>query len=51
MDINEYDDDYGDDDYPCDNCSCADNCDSWDANTCSTLNNYYGIDDYDPWDI
>ena len=54
MNDNEYDkenDDYIDSDYPCNNCSSADTCDGWEAQVCPTLNNYYGIEDYDPWDI
>jgi hypothetical protein len=47
----EYEDNFEDDDYPCTNCSMADNCDGWEAHVCPTLNYYYGIDDYDPWDI
>ena len=43
--------DYYDDDYPCDTCGWADECDGWDASVCPMLNDYLGIDDYDPWDI
>lgn len=45
------DEDYYDDDYPCDNCGWKDGCDGWEAQVCPELNGYYGIDDYDPWDI
>lgn len=45
-----YYDDY-DSDYPCDNCAMADECDGWEAQVCSLLNYYFGIDDYDPYDI
>ena len=54
MDSNEYDEDYDeyeDDNYPCDNCSLYKTCDYWDAKACSTLNDYCGIEDYDPWDV
>lgn len=44
-------DDYDFDDYPCDNCPFNDTCDYWDSKACSMLNDYYGIDYYDPWDI
>jgi hypothetical protein len=49
--VMEEDDDYDDNDYPCIRCSWSDNCDGWEAQVCPTLNDYYGIDDYDPWDI
>lgn len=29
------------DDYPCDNCGSADNCDGWEAQFCCTLCCYY----------
>lgn len=38
-------------DYTCCDCSWKDNCDGWEAQVCPTLNDYYGISDYDPWDI
>lgn len=38
-------------DYPCDNCPDAEWCDGWEASVYPTLNEYYGIDDYDPWDL
>lgn len=43
-----------DDDYPCNNCPSADNCDSWEAQFCCTLCHYYNdehCDDCDPMDI
>lgn len=40
--------DYYDDDYPCDTCGWADECDGWEASVCPMLNDYLGIDDYDP---
>ena len=46
-----FDDDYFDDDYPCDSCSWKDECDVWEAQACSILNVYLGIDDYDPHDV
>ena len=49
-DYDDYDD-YYDDDYPCDDCCWSDECDGWDASVCPTLNDYLGIDDYDPWDV
>lgn len=38
-------------DYPCCDCSMKYNCDGLEAQVCPTLNEYYGIADYDPWDI
>lgn len=54
--FNDYDDynyDYDscESEYPCDTCPFADTCDGWEAQACSTLNEYYGITDYDPWDV
>lgn len=45
------DEDYYDDDYPCDNCGWQEECDGWDAAGCPTLNDYFGIEEYDPWDV
>lgn len=47
----DYEDDYYDDDYPCDSCGMSEHCDGWDASVCSLLNNYLGINDYDPYDV
>lgn len=43
--------DYYDDDCPCDNCGRKDECDEWEARVCPILNDYLGIEDYDPLDL
>lgn len=46
--------DYIDEDYPCDTCPSADDCDGWEAQFCCRLCLYHGgrdCDDCDPMDI
>lgn len=50
------DEEYLDDDYPCNNCSMSDYCDGWEAQFCCTLCHYIcgddtPCDDCDPMDI
>lgn len=52
--IDDYDFDDYDDDYPCNTCSSSDYCDGWEAMFCCTLCHYNGSEDCDncdPMDI
>lgn len=46
--------DYYDEEYPCDDCQNRDTCDGWEARFCCTLCHYNGLEDCDncnPMDI
>lgn len=55
MGVEIMDNEYIEDDYPCDSCSSSDACDSWEAQFCCTLCHYNfdepNCDECNPMDI